>query len=102
MPSPDEFTKILLDKIIKNVISCLPLIENMFKDQNHDLNKKIGITKKRDFMLGAVWCIVLEKFIITSYLHTGKNINYENGIDVSKYVLEKISESNILMSIKND
>jgi len=102
MPSPDEFTKILLDKIIKNVISCLPLIENMFKDQNHDLNKKIGITKKRDFMLGAVWCIVLEKFIITSYLHTGKTINYENGIDVSKYVLEKISESNILMSIKND
>ena len=102
MPSPDEFTKILLDKIIKNVISCLPLIENMFKDQNHDLNKKIGITKKRDFMLGAVWCIVLEKFIITSYLHTGKTINYENGIDISKYVLEKISESNILMSIKND
>ena len=102
MPSPDEFTKILLDKIIKNVISCLPLIENMFKDQNHDLNKKIGISKKRDFVLGAVWCIVLEKFIITSYLHTGKTINYENGIDVSKYVLEKISESNILMSIKND
>ena len=102
MPSPDEFTKILLDKIIKNVISCLPLIENMFKDQNHDLNKKIGITKKKDFMLGAVWCIVLEKFIITNYLHTGKTINYENGIDISKYVLEKISESNILMSIKND
>ena len=102
MASPDEFTKILLDKIIKNVISCLPLIENMFKDQNHDLNKKIGITKKKDFMLGAVWCIVLEKFIITSYLHTGKTINYENGIDISKYVLEKISESNILMSIKND
>ena len=102
MASPDEFTKTLLDKIITNVISCLPLIENMFKDQNHDLNKKIGITKKKDFMLGAVWCIVLEKFIITSYLHTGKTINYENGIDVSKYVLEKISESNILMSIKND
>ena len=102
MASPDEFTKTLLDKIITNVISCLPLIENMFKDQNHDLNKKIGITKKRDFMLGAVWCIVLEKFIITSYLHTGKTINYENGIDISKYVLEKISESNILMSIKND
>ena len=102
MASPDEFTKTLLDKIITNVISCLPLIENMFKDQNHDLNKKIGITKKKDFMLGAVWCIVLEKFIITNYLHTGKTINYENGIDISKYVLEKISESNILMSIKND
>ena len=102
MASPDEFTKRLLDKIIKNVISCLPLIENMFKDQNHELNKKIGITNKRDFILGAVWCIVLEKFIITSYLHTGKTINYERGIDVSKYVLEKISESNLLMSIKND
>ena len=102
MASPDEFTKTLLDKIITNVISCLPLIENMFKDQNHDLNKKIGITKKKDFMLGAVWCIVLEKFIITNYLHTGKTINYEKGIDVSRYVLEKISESNLLMSIKSD
>jgi hypothetical protein len=102
MASPDEFTKILLDKIITNVISCLPLIENMFKDQNHELYKKIGITNKRDFILGAVWCLVLEKFIITSYLHTGKTINYEKGIDVSRYVLEKISESNLLMSIKND
>jgi len=80
MASPDEFTKILLDKIITNVISCLPLIENMFKDQNHELYKKIGITNKRDFILGSVWCIVLEKFIITCYLHTGKTINYENGI----------------------
>ena len=91
MASPDEFTKTLLDKIITNVISCLPLIENMFKDQNNELYKKIGITNKRDFILGAVWCIVLEKFIITSYLHTGKTINYENGVDLSKYVLDKIS-----------
>lgn len=102
MASPDEFTKTLLDKIITNVISCLPLIENMFKDQNNDLYKKIGITNKRDFILGAVWCIVLEKFIITSYLHTGKTINYENGVDLSKYVLDKISESNPLMSLKNE
>jgi hypothetical protein len=102
MASPDEFTKTLLDKIITNVISCLPLIENMFKDQNNELYKKIGITNKRDFILGAVWCIVLEKFIITSYLHTGKTINYENGVDLSKYVLDKISESNLLMSLKNE
>jgi hypothetical protein len=102
MASPDEFTKTLLDKIITNVISCLPLIENMFKDQNNELYKKIGITNKRDFILGAVWCIVLEKFIITSYLHTGKTINYENGVDLSKYVLDKISESNPLMSLKNE
>ena len=102
MASPDEFTKTLLAKIITNVISCLPLIENMFKDQNNDLYKKIGITNKRDFILGAVWCIVLEKFIITSYLHTGKTINYENGVDLSKYVLDKISESNPLMSLKNE
>jgi len=102
MASPDEFTKVLLDKIITNVISCLPLIENMFKDQNNELYKKIGITNKRDFILGAVWCIVLEKFIITSYLHTGKTINYENGVDLSKYVLDKISESNPLMSLKNE
>ena len=102
MASPDEFTKTLLDKIITNVISCLPLIENMFKDQKNELYKKIGITNKRDFILGAVWCIVLEKFIITSYLHTGKTINYENGVDLSKYVLDKISESNLLMSLKNE
>jgi len=102
MASPDEFTKTLLDKIITNVISCLPLIENMFKDQNNEFYKKIGITNKRDFILGAVWCIVLEKFIITSYLHTGKTINYENGVDLSKYVLDKISESNPLMSLKNE
>jgi hypothetical protein len=102
MASPDEFTKIVLDKIITNVISCLPLIENMFKDQNNELYNKIGITHKRDFIIGAVWCIVLEKFIITSYVHTGKTINYENGVDVSKYVLDKISESNLLMSLKNE
>jgi hypothetical protein len=97
----DEFTKVLLDKIINNVISCLPLIENMFKDQNKELSKDIGITNRKDFISGAVWCIILEKYIITCYLHTGKNINYENGVEISKYVLNKISESEHLMSIKN-
>jgi len=101
MANLDEFTKSLLDKIINNVISCLPMIENMFKDQNKQLGKDIGIVNKKDFILGAVWCIILEKYIITCYLHTGKTINYENGIDVSRYVLNKISKSELLMSIKN-
>lgn len=101
MANLDEFTKSLLDKIINNVISCLPMIENMFKDQNKQLDKEIGIVNKKDFILGAVWCIILEKYILTCYLHTGKTINYENGIDVSRYVLNKISKSELLMSIKN-
>ena len=98
----DEFTKVLLDKIINNVISCLPLIENMFKDQNKQLKEEIGIINRRDFILGAVWCIIMEKFIITCYLHTGKSINYEKGMEISEYVLSKISESNLLMSIKKE
>jgi hypothetical protein len=98
----DEFTKVLLDKIINNVISCLPLIENMFKDQNKQLKEEIGIINRRDFILGAVWCIIMEKFIITRYLHTGKTINYEKGMEISEYVLSKISESDLLMSIKKE
>jgi hypothetical protein len=98
----DEFTKIMLDKIVNNVISCLPLIENMFKDQNKELREEIGIINRRDFILGAVWCIILEKYIITSYLHTGKTINYEKGMEISEYVLNKISASDLLMSIKNE
>ena len=101
MPNLDEFTKSLLDKIINNVISCLPMIENMFKDQNKELGKDIGIINRKDFILGAVWCIILEKYIITCYLHSGKTINYENGMEVSKYVLNKISKSDFLMSINN-
>ena len=101
MANLDEFTKSLLDKIINNVISCLPMIEKMFKDQNKQLGKDIGIVNRKDFILGAVWCIILEKYIITCYLHTGKTINYENGIEISRYVLNKISKSNHLMSINN-
>lgn len=98
----DEFTKVLLDKIIKNVISCYPLVENMFKDQNKQLKEEIGINNRRDFILGAVWCIILEKFIITSYLHTGRTINYEKGIEISEYVLNEISKSDRLMSMSKD
>ena len=97
MADLDEFTKLLLDKIINNVISCLPMIENMFKDQNKELGKDIGIVNRKDFILGAVWCIILEKYIITCYLHTGKTINYENGMEISRYVLNKISKSDLLM-----
>jgi len=101
MADLDEFTKLLLDKIINNVISCLPMIENMFKDQNKELGKDIGIVNRKNFILGAVWCIILEKYIITCYLHTGKTINYENGMEISRYVLDKISKSDLLMSINN-
>ncbi|HEX7818545.1 MAG TPA: hypothetical protein VF419_04130 [Nitrososphaeraceae archaeon] len=101
MANLDEFTKLLLDKIINNVISCLPMMEKMFKDQNKQLGKDIGIINRKDFILGAVWCIILEKYIITCYLHTGKTINYENGMEISRYVLNKISKSDHLMSINN-
>ena len=77
------------------------MIENMFKDQNKELGKDIGIVSRKDFILGAVWCIILEKYIITCYLHTGKTINYENGMEISRYVLNKISKSDLLMSINN-
>ena len=101
MADLDEFTQSLLDKIINNVISCLPMIEKMFKDQNKQLGQDIGIVNRKDFILGAVWCIILEKYIITCYLHTGKTINYENGMEISRYVLNKISKSDHLMSINN-
>jgi hypothetical protein len=97
----DEFSKASLDKIIDNVVSCLPLIENMFKDQNSEFRNKIGIENRRDFILGGVWCIVLEKYIISNYLHSGKTINYESGREVSRYVLDKISKSDLLTSTKN-
>ncbi len=102
MSTPDDFTKLLLDKIIHNVLSCLPIIENMSKDQDEQLRERIGIVNRRDFILGAVWCIILEKFIVSCYLHTGKTLNYENAIEISRYVLNKISESDFLMSLKKE
>jgi hypothetical protein len=96
----DEFSKASLDKIIDNVVSCLPLIENMLKDQDNEFRKRIGIENRRDFVIGAVWCIILEKYIIANYLHSGKTINYESGMEVSRYVLDKISKLDNLMSIK--
>jgi hypothetical protein len=101
MPGIDEFSKVSLDKIIDNVVSCLPLIENMFKDQNNEFRKGIGIENRRDFIIGAVWCIILEKYIIANYLHSGKTINYESGLEASRYVLDKISKLDKLMSTKN-
>ena len=88
----DDFLR-YLGQIIDNVVSCLPLIENVFKDQNGEFKNKIGIENRRDFILGAVWCIILEKYIVSNYLHSGKTINYESGLEVSSYVLDKISKS---------
>ena len=63
------------------------MIEKMFKDQNKQLGKDIGIVNRKDFILGAVWCIILEKYIITCYLHTGKSIKYKKGFWISRKVL---------------
>ena len=46
----------------------------------------------RDFVLGAVWCTVLEKFLVSSYLYTGKTITYEQGLKISEYVLDRMSK----------
>jgi hypothetical protein len=86
----DEFTKILLDKIIHNVISCLSVIENISELQHEKIKDCIGINNRRDFVLGALWCTILEKFLVASYLYTGKNMSYEQSLKVSEYILEKI------------
>ena len=88
----DEFTRILLDKVIQNVISCLPIIENISKVQHKKIEERIGVDNMRDFVLGAVWCTVLEKFLVSSYLYTGKTITSEQGLKISEYVLDKISK----------
>ncbi len=88
----DEFTKMLLDKIIQNVTSCLPIIENISKIQHEKIKECTGVNNMRDFVLGAIWCTVLEKFLVSSYLYTGKTITYEQGLKISEYVLDKISK----------
>ena len=89
----DEFTKILLDKIIQNVISCIPIIESISKAQNEKIKERTGVNNIHDFVLGAVWCTVLEKFLVSSYLYTGKTITYEQGLKISEYVLDKMKVS---------
>jgi len=88
----DEFIKILLDKIIQNVISCLPIIENISKLQHEKIKERMGVDNMGDFVLGAVWCTVLEKFLVSSYLYTGKTITYEQSLKISEYVLDKVSK----------
>ena len=88
----DEFTKILLDKIIQNVTSCLPIIENISKVQHEKIKERIGVDNMRDFVLGAAWCTILEKFLVSSYLYTGKTITYEQGLKISDYILDRISK----------
>ena len=89
----DEFTKILLDKIIQNVISCLPIIENISKVQNEKIKECTEVNNIQDFVVGAVWCTVLEKFLVSSYLYTGKTITYEQSLKISDYVLDKMKVS---------
>ena len=89
----DEFTRILLDKIIQNVISCLPIIENICKVQDEKIKERTGVNNMEDFVLGAVWCTILEKFLISSYLYTGKTITYEQSLKISDYVLDKMKVS---------
>jgi hypothetical protein len=86
----DELTRIFLDKLTQNVISCLPVIENISNAQ-HEKIKEVGVNNSGDFFLGALWCIILEKFLVTSYLHTRKTIGYEQSLEISEYILEKIS-----------
>ncbi|MDR4510084.1 MAG: hypothetical protein MRJ93_00065 [Nitrososphaeraceae archaeon] len=89
----DELNKKLLDKIIQNVISCVPIIEKMCNVQEEDMKKNLSLTSKRDFIVGAVWCTILEKFLVSSYLFTGKTISYDQGLELSQYILDKISKS---------
>ncbi|MDW3626469.1 MAG: hypothetical protein QOK72_07485 [Nitrososphaeraceae archaeon] len=49
----------------------------------------------RDFVLGAAWCTVLEKFLVSSYLYTGKTITYQQSLIISEYVLDKMSKLSI-------
>ena len=91
----DEFTRILLDKVIQNVISCLPIIENISKVQHKKIEERIGVDNMRDFVLGAAWLLVLEKFLVSSYLYTGKTITYEQSLIISEYVLDKMSKLSI-------
>ena len=91
----DEFTRILLDKVIQNVISCLPIIENISKVQHKKIEERIGVDNMRDFVLGAAWCMFLEKFLVSSYLYTGKTITYEQSLIISEYVLDKMSKLSI-------
>mgnify|MGYP003576333770 FL=1 len=88
----DEFTGLLLDKIIQNVTSCLPIIENISKIQHKKIKERTGVNNMRDFVLGAVWCTVLEKFLVSTYLYTGKTITYEQGLKISDYILDRISK----------
>ena len=88
----DELTRILLDKIIQNVISCLPIIQKICNVQNERIKEETGVVNQRDFIIGAIWCTILEKFLVASYLYTGKTITYEQGLEISDYTLDRISK----------
>ena len=86
-----EYSKITLDNIIRNVLSCQMIVEKLTKEQINLLTN-LGVTKTRDFILGSIWCIILEKYLVVSYLQSGKTITYETSLEISQYVLEKLKE----------
>lgn len=86
----DDFNKTLLDKLIQNVLSCLPVIKNISKTQNKKIIEFLNVNNTDDFVSGALWCIILEKFLVNFYLVTGKTITYEEGLEISQYVIEKL------------
>jgi hypothetical protein len=86
-----EYSKITLDNIIRNVLSCQMIVEKLTKEQSNLLTN-LGVTKTRDFVLGSIWCIILEKYLVVSYLQSGKTITYETSLEISQYVLEKLKE----------
>lgn len=91
----DKFNKVLLDKLIQNVLSCLPIIEDISKEQHEKIKTSLQVNNRRDFILGSMWCTVLEKFLVSFYLYTGKTITYEQGLEISEYVLNKLSDLSI-------
>ena len=91
----DELNKMLLDKIIQNVISCLPIIEKIVNEQNKRIKETTGVINERDFVIGGLWCTILEKFLVAHYLYTGKTITLEQGIEISQYTLDRISKLSV-------
>jgi hypothetical protein len=67
------------------------IVEKLTKEQSNLLTN-LGVTKTRDFVLGSIWCIILEKYLVVSYLQSGKTITYETSLEISQYVLEKLKE----------
>jgi hypothetical protein len=68
----------------------------MSSAQCENIKECVNITSKRDFIVGAVWCTILEKFLISYYLYTVKTISYDQGLKLSEYILNNLSNSNLI------